>query len=101
MCNDYWADKNRCDGQLCDNASQCKGNVCDGLIRTCKTRSTEDAIAGGIIAAIVIGVLVFCCCLPCIIFFCCIKPRDKSGEKALKEARKAMESQNQSNAQMN
>ena len=99
MCNKSFIGNNRCDGELCDSASQCKGNRCEGWIKTCKTVDPGEALAGGIIAAIIIGVIIFCCCLPCIIFFCCIRPRNK--ENGAKEVRKAMESSNQSQMQMN
>ena len=98
MCNTEAWGNDRCDGVLCGNAGECRGDRCDWF--QCKTTSPEEALAGGIIAAIVIGVIIFCCCLPFWIFWCCFRAGASSGEKALKESRKAMEAQNAQNAQM-
>ena len=102
-CKRWWeSDTDLCDGELCETAYNCRGNTCDGFIRTCRDVDTAEAIAGGIIAVIIICVIIFCCCLPCIIFFCCIAPamREKRVNTA-KEVRKAMETQNSSQMQMN
>ena len=40
----------------------------------CRNVDAGEALAGAVIALIVVGVLIFCCFLPCIIYFCCIKP---------------------------